>query len=183
MSSETWPRPDREPGPLPNRRFLLTGVFVGLVVVGLIAASIISGDAGAPTGPDPAPDFTVTLFDGGEFHLSRHLAEDGRPVLLNLWASWCGPCRAEMPAISAWAARNPNVYVIGVAVEDVAAKARELAAELQTSHDLAIGDGSFRADYPSLGLPATYAIDEDGRIAKVFNGILNKTTLDALFVG
>ena len=182
MSSEIWPPPDGEPGPLPNRRLLLTGVFVAVVVVGLAAAWVINGSSSEQADENLAPEFVVTLIDGGEFSLSRHVAEDGRPVLLNLWASWCGPCRAETPTISAWATRNPDVYVLGVAVEDVESKARELAAELRPSYDLAIGDDSFRADYPSLGLPASYVIDGDGRITEIFNGILTEDTLDGLVI-
>ena len=181
MSSGTWPPPDGEAGPLPGRRFLLTGVFVGVVAVGLLVAWAIGG-SGETTKDDLAPDFTLALLDGGQFSLSRHVTTDGRPVLVNLWASWCGPCRAEIPTISAWAEKNPDVYVLGIAVEDAESSARELAAELQPSYDLAIGDGSFRADYPSLGLPASYLIDGEGRVAAVFNGILTEDTLDAFVV-
>ena len=45
----------------------------------------------APQVEDPAPDFTVATFDGDTFSLAEHLATDGRPVVLNLWASWCAP--------------------------------------------------------------------------------------------
>jgi thiol-disulfide isomerase/thioredoxin len=183
MSSETWPPPDGNPGPLPTRRLLLTGIFVAVVVGGLVLAWAIGAIAGDNTENALAPDFTVALLDGGDFNLSDHLADDGRPVLINLWASWCGPCLAEIPAISAWAEKNPGVYVLGVAVEDVESDARALAAELQPSYDLAVGDASFRSDYPSIGLPATYLIDDRGRVAEVFNGILTENTLDALIAG
>ena len=183
MSSETWPPPEGEPGPLPNRRFLLTGVFVGVVVVGLVAAWMTSGSSGEPTDHGLAPDFTVTLFDGGEFSLSRHIAEDGRPVVLNLWASWCPPCRVEMPIISAWAEKNPDIYVLGVAVEDVESRAREFAAEVQPSYDLAMASLSFGADYSFRFKPTTYYIDGDGRLAEVHRGILIEDTLNALVAG
>lgn len=200
MSSEPWPPPEvgppldggdptetgtppgGGPGPLPRRRLLLTGVFVAVVAVGLISAWALGGVAGGED-TDLAPDFTVTTFDGRTFTLSQHLADDGRPVLLNLWASWCAPCRAEIPAISAWSQANPEVYVIGVAVEDVESAARELAAELQPSYELAMGDEIFRSNYPSLGLPATYVIDESGRIDQIHNGILTEATIDDLFSG
>ncbi len=183
MFSGKWPPPDDEAGPLPSRQFLVTGVFVGVVVMGLLTAWAIGRTSGETTEDDLAPDFTVALFGGGEFSLSRHVAEDGRTVLINLWASWCGPCRAEIPTISAWAEKNPDVYVLGVAVEDVESKARELAAELQPSYDLAMGDASFEADYPPFFKPTTYLIDGEGRMVEVFRGILTEDTLDALVTG
>ncbi len=157
-------------------------MFLGVVAVGLVVAWIVADGSGDDVAGrnKPAPNFLVDLLDGGEFELSEHLAEDGRPLVLNLWASWCGPCRAEIPEISDWAAANPDVYVLGVAVEDREADARELAAELDPSYDLAIGDQDFRNSYPSIGLPATYFIDADGDIAELVNGIVTAESLDEM---
>jgi thiol-disulfide isomerase/thioredoxin len=65
---------------------------------------------------DPAPRFTVTRFDGR----ARTLPEPGRPMLINYWASWCGPCREEMPLLSAFAAEQGanGVQVLGIAMEE-----------------------------------------------------------------
>lgn len=182
MSSETWPQAEAPPDPLPPRRFFLTGVFVAVLAVGLLGAWALGAFTG-DSADNQAADFTVTLFDDGVFSLSTHISEDGRPVVLNLWASWCAPCRAEIPAISAWSQTNPDTYVLGVAVEDVESSARELAAELQPSYDLAIGDDQFRADYPTRGLPATYFIDGEGRVTLIHNGILTEASLDEIVNG
>ena len=148
-----------------------------MIVIGLAIAWLI--DEGEPV--DAAPDFTVPLLDGGEFSLSAHLENDGRPLILNLWASWCAPCRAEMPFISDYAEANPDRAVIGVAVEDRIEDSRAFAAEIGVSFPLAFGDEAFRADYPSIGLPATYFINPDGSIASVFNGIVDEEVLDEGF--
>lgn len=160
---------------------MLTAVFAGVVAVGLTVAWIVSDSSSNKVAErdQPAPDFSVSLLDGDEFALSKHLAADGRPVVLNLWASWCAPCRTEIPEISAWALANPDVYVIGVAVEDREEDAKKLTDELKPSYDMAIGDQAFRNSYPSLGLPATYFIDGDGDIAELVNGIVTAELLDA----
>ena len=162
---------------MPNRRLLLTGVFVAVVVVGLAIAWLV--DQSEPV--ETAPDFTVELLAGGDFSLAAHLENDGRPLIMNLWASWCAPCRAEMPFISEYAQANPDRAVIGVAVEDRIEDSQAFAAEIGVVFPLAFGDEGFRADYPSIGLPATYFINPDGSIASVFNGIVDEEVLDAGF--
>lgn len=126
---------------------------------------------------EPAPDFTVDLIDGASFTLSHHLESDGRPLVLNLWASWCIPCRTEIPEISAFADNNPGYLVLGVAVDDTEESATDFARGIGAKYDLAIGGNEFESAYPRLGLPATYFIDSSGTVTDVFNGILNEATL------
>lgn len=172
-----WPLPDDPVDPLPSRRFLLSGVFVGVLVLGLaITWALDRGSEIALVG-EPAPDFTVDLLDGGTFSLADHVESDGRPLVLNLWASWCPPCRDEIPDLSAFADANPDVAVLGVAVEDVLADSHSLAAELEPSYPLAFGDESFARSYPNLGLPVTYFLDNEGNVTDVFNGVLTEDTL------
>ena len=156
-------------------------MFIAVVSIGLVVAWIVRDTSGATAvRGGAAPEFTVTLIGGGEFDLASHLEEDGRPIVLNLWASWCGPCRTEIPAISRWSEGNPGTLVLGVAVEDQEDDSRTLAAELDPAYQLAIGSTEFRSAYPSLGLPATYIIDGDGIVTDVVNGIVDEASLDAL---
>lgn len=127
-----------------------------------------------------APDFTVELFDGGTFVLSDRA---GSPVVVNLWASWCGPCREEIPAISAFADTHPDVQVVGVAVEDPERSARDFAAQIGASYPLGMGTTEFEDAYPNLGLPATYVIDESGTVTEIFNGIVDEEILEDLVFG
>jgi thiol-disulfide isomerase/thioredoxin len=132
----------------------------------------------APGVDDPAPDFSVTTFDGIGFSLSDHLATDGRPVVLNLWASWCGPCRAEMPAFDASARQHPDVFFIGVAVNDSPSDSADFADQIGVSYALAFDEGDVVADaYPALGLPATFFIDGAGGIAQRHFGPLTEETM------
>lgn len=147
-------------------------MFVAVVLVGLgITAVTGLTDQRAGVG-ERAPDFEVELFDGGTFLLSRHLAEDGRPVVLNLWASWCIPCRVEMPILSEFAAANPHILVLGVAVKNVPGKAEEFAAEISPSYPVAHGNDQFLRSYWQVGLPLTYFIDPEGIIVDQLNGPL-----------
>jgi len=168
-----------EPGPLPRPGLKLTGVFVLVVVVGLGIGWILGRDSAENSEiGKPAPDFTVELIDGGTFTLSE---ARGQPVIVNLWASWCAPCREEIPDISAFATANPDVTVVGVAVQDPENSAREFAATIGATYPLALGTTEFEDAYPHLGLPATYVIDEDGTVIDIINGIVNEEVLtDAL---
>lgn len=148
-----------------------------MVVAGLALAWALEGSAEVAEAGEPAPDFTVTLLDQGTFSLTDHLAEDGRPLIVNLWASWCAPCREEIPTLSEFASANPGIAVLGVAVEDVIADSKALVDELDPTYPMAFGDDRFADSYPNLGLPVTYFLDETGIVVEVYNGILTAETL------
>ncbi len=170
---------------------VLAGVFVvavfATVAIGLRGddsdtefpdlGDIAANDPNLPGSDEAAPAFALPTFDGGAFDLADHVANDGRPVVLNLWASWCGPCRAEMPDINTAAGLHPDVAFIGVAVMDNEDSARAFAEEIGVTYALAHDDGTVEDEYRVLGLPATFYINGDGTIAKSHFGIV---TVDSL---
>ena len=174
---EEWLLTEDKPGPLPRPGLRLTGVFVGVIVVGLLLGWLLrSGETEVAAVGSPAPDFTVPLISGGTFTLSEH----DSVVVVNQWASWCIPCRTEIPEISAFADANPDVTVVGVAVEDTPDAARDFAREVMASYDLGLGNVEFESAYPRLGLPVTYVIDERGRVSDIVNGIVTREALEEL---
>jgi thiol-disulfide isomerase/thioredoxin len=173
---------------------VLIGVFFTAVTVTVLIANNPADDSADDAFPDLgdlaendpdvpgtnelAPTFRLETLDGEVFDLSEHLAEDGRPVVLNLWASWCPPCRAEMPAINTSSQRNPDVAFVGVAVQDDAVKAADFAAEIDVGYTIALDDGTVEDAYPVMGLPGTFFIGADGMIAKRHFGVVTVDSLD-----
>jgi cytochrome c biogenesis protein CcmG, thiol:disulfide interchange protein DsbE len=128
-----------------------------------------------------APIFEVETMDG-VFSLSDHLARDGRPVFLNLWASWCYPCREEMPAIDAAARRHPEVAFIGVAVQDARDDATSFAEEIGVDYPLGFDDGGeVDGAYAPVGLPASFIISSEGVILERIFGRVSEADLDEKF--
>ena len=166
-------------------------VLMAVAVVGAVAAIMAFTNRAEPIAnvPPPsestlAPDFTVTLFDGSTFHLAEHLATDGRPVILNLWASWCAPCRAEMPDFDQFQVEQPGIMVIGVAVSDQEVPARSLADELGVSYALGFdASETVAASYPPLGMPSTWFIGQDGTVKKQITGQISLEKLRELSAG
>ena len=170
----------------------LFGVFVAAVAVTVILTSdadptesefpdlgdLTASDPNVPDTDEPAPVFALPTLEGEVFDLEAHVAGDGSPVVLNLWASWCPPCRAEMPAISTASQRHPEVKFVGVAVNDDPDKAAEFAAEIEVAYTIAIDDGTVEDAYPVLGLPGTFFINPDGTIAKRHFGVVTIDSLD-----
>jgi cytochrome c biogenesis protein CcmG, thiol:disulfide interchange protein DsbE len=163
---------------------------VAVTLAILVAAC--AGEAVTPTVPqlddlpgaslppgEPAPDFSVETFDGGTFTLSQRLAEDGKPVFLNLWASWCAPCRSEMPDIDGAAGRHPEVTFLGVAVQDASGASMAFADEIGVGYPLGFdASGEVDAGYTPIGLPATFIISPDGRVVERVFGPLTGDEID-----
>ena len=183
---------DHKPGRFRWGTGVLSALAVGLVVFGVmlfgergnepgVAADQTVARPAASAGGEQAFPFSLTFFDGTSFDLAGHLATDGRPVFLNFWASWCPPCRAEMPDISEAAAAHPEVQFIGIAVSDDEAPAREYAAEVQVGYPLGFdATGVIEAHFPSPGLPATFLISGSGEIVRTYVGQMSPALIEEL---
>lgn len=139
----------------------------------------VPGSENASTGGEVAADFSVETLDGAGFTLSEHLTEDGRPVFLNMWASWCPPCKAEMPDISAASEAHEDVMFIGVSVNDEPSAAADFATT--TGIRYAIGfdtDGAVADAYQVRGLPASYIISSEGVILERVFGAVTAADID-----
>lgn len=114
-----------------------------------------------------APDFTLPTVDNGEMSLSDYR---GRPVILNFWASWCGPCRYELPAFKAFYERYPEdeAVIIAVNTQDDPDSARGYAIKDGLKFVIPVDPRGIVAGlYNIHGLPTTLIIDEAGVINSI----------------
>lgn len=162
-----------EPTPEPiagNRSFSL-GSIVLLGAVLLIAAvfgfALLQQNQTQPTS-GPAPDFTLTTLDGAQIRLSDL---KGRIVVLNFWASWCGPCRDEAPMLETlWQQyQDKGVIFVGAAWTDTEKGAQSFIREFNQTYPNGLDIGTKMADnYHIIGVPETFVIDQNGEVAKFF---------------
>ena len=119
---------------------------------------------------EAAPDFTLKSLDGHNLRLEEYR---GQVVLINFWASWCGPCRQEMPLLDRLHQRyeDTGFAVLGVNVEGQAAAARELAESTPVSFPLLIDEGQQVSElYRLEAMPSTIVVDRDGRVRYIHRG-------------
>lgn len=125
---------------------------------------------------DTAPDFWLQLGDGRYVRLSDLR---GKPVVINFWATWCPPCRAEMPEFVKTAA-DEDLVVLAVDVEEdrkvVEAFAEEFGMNMPVVLDSA---GQLNQRYGVQGLPTTYFVDRQGKLASIVVGQITPETLAA----
>jgi thiol-disulfide isomerase/thioredoxin len=130
-----------------------------------------TGAAGGPgtLAGAPAQSFELVRLDGKADSLARHR---GQVVLLNIWATWCPPCREEMPALQRFARENAGrVAVIGVDQGESAAVARAYAKDRGVTFPILVDEQQrYGRAYAALGMPTTVIVGRDGRVAKGIDG-------------
>jgi thiol-disulfide isomerase/thioredoxin len=134
--------------------------------------------AGAKVG-DAAPDFSRVDFAGNSVRLSAY---HGKVVLLNFWASWCGPCLEEMPRLSAWqrAYAAQGLKIVGVSMDDDPEAAKRLLTRRPVAYPVVMGDAALGESFGGvLGLPLSFLIDTHGRLVGRYPGGGDPKTLEA----
>lgn len=133
----------------------------------------------AKTGPTPLPDDVLSAemqsLDGQSFRLADYA---GKVLVINLWASWCGPCRAEIPEFVRINEeyKGRGVEIVGVTFEDdrgnTPEAVRDFVKELQINYRIAWADEDTYSTLlsPTYGIPQTYVLGRDGRVVKKFRG-------------
>jgi thiol-disulfide isomerase/thioredoxin len=169
----TWvsqAEPDGEP---------ITAPFVEPVAAHDAVQAPAASDAACVADAKPAKDFTLPTLDGKQLALSAHR---GKVVLLNFWATWCGPCKAEIPGFVELQQQYKNdLVVIGLSVDDTAEKAKPFVDRYQVNYPIVLGlgrDDIQDAYGPIYGIPASFLISRDGKVCKRHLGIAPKAQFE-----
>ncbi len=179
MSLATAPGTERQPTALPR---WIAAIIIGAIALASLAALLwpllnkparatdagviraqVEADGAAGRIGAIAPDFEWTDEDGRVLRLSSYR---GKVVVVNFWATWCAPCREEMPALQRVAASEPDVVVLEVDLMEPAEKARSFLDSLGLDRLQPVfdSDGATTRRFGVLSLPSTFFIDKDGVI-------------------
>jgi peroxiredoxin len=160
-----WSRPDGE-----------LAAAAALVQTGLQGANAPADLLVGPGVGRMAPDFTLPTLDGAQFRLSE---QRGKPVVLNFWATWCGPCQRELPALQKAAEHfGDDVVFVGVDQGEEAAIVQSYVDKLGLTFTIPMdAEGQVGLDWNVQGLPTTFFIDRSGVIRSLWMGEMNSVTL------
>ncbi len=150
---------------------------------GLVSGQAFAGLTGqaqaAPRPGRPAPDFTLTDLNGNQVSLSQFR---GKKVVINFWATWCPPCRAEMPDLDRLARDySGRVVVLAIDIQEGRELVRPFLEEIKVVSLMPLldTDGKVSVTYKVSALPTTFIINENGIVQEVNVGAINYAWLKA----
>jgi cytochrome c biogenesis protein CcmG/thiol:disulfide interchange protein DsbE len=159
-----------------------TNAVAGMAADVTPAASHESSEASAACMADAKPanfDFTFKNLDGKDVSLTSY---KGKVVLLNFWATWCGPCKAEIPAfVELQQQYGDKLAIVGFSVDDTAEQAKAFAEQYKINYPILLGEGREElqdAYGPIWGIPASFLISKDGVVCRKHLGIAPKSVFD-----
>ena len=167
----------RQPGPIGIAQFALI-VLAGSAIVFIFGASH-QQDSGAvrPVANRlPMPDFTMPDLEGGTWRLSEH---KGRVVLVNFWASWCPPCREEIPGLMRLANSRSKLDIAGIAMDHGEQIIRQFVRAAQMNYPVLLPSAASLLTETIEGLPTTFLVDKNGRIARQYVGAYSEKIMRA----
>jgi len=161
------------------RRVLHTSLVVCLVASALFLffpRLSAAQDSDQPTirfvrNPDPAPDFKLTDLDGKPVNLA---GSKGKVILLNFWATWCGPCRAEIPdLIELQNKYKDHLQILGLVVDDDDQdEIKKFVSKFKVNYPVAIATDDIRIQYGGIAaLPTSFMLDSEGRVVQKHEGL------------
>jgi peroxiredoxin len=160
-------------------------IAIALLAVPVLLRGSLGGDAGAAAGPGCASpqgkanlDFKLKDMNGKTVNLAEY---KGKVVLLNFWATWCGPCKVEIPEfVRAYTEHKDKGFVIlGVSIDDTAEQLREFAAKWKMNYPVLLLQDDFEDAYgPLYAVPVSIFIDRNGSICRKKFGEVKKDELE-----
>ena len=145
----------------------------------LVLATGVTGQQRPSLLHKPAPEFVRSDLGGRNVDLKQYR---GKVVLLNFWATWCAPCQIELPRFAAWQKKyaSDGFQVLAVSMDDTEAPVRRTVRRLRLNFPVIMGDPKLGESYGGvLGLPRTFVLDRNGRIAAEFKGDTDLAVMEA----
>jgi peroxiredoxin len=169
------------------KRNTLVLIVVVVVVLAMLVAARRARQNRAAAGPTlsiadvkgkSAPDFTLPTIDGKQVKLSDLR---GKAVLVNFWATWCGPCKLEIPWFLDLQKQygSQGLVILGIAMDDNPDVVPKFAQEMKIDYPILIGNEAVAEQYGGVeGLPQTFYVGRDGKIVRKVAGIVSHSDVE-----
>lgn len=148
------------------------------LIAGLLLSQGCSEDGAITATEEVAPDFHLTLFDGGDFKLSDQKGK--KPVVINFFASWCVSCGEETPIIEKVSKEYgpEKVAFLGIAVDDTEKKAKAFMKKIGLNIPAGLDrTGEIKEAFGLYGMPTTFFIDKEGMVSYFHPGVVTEQLL------